>query len=157
MNNRHNRPVFFIDIAVPRDIDPKINRLPNAYVYDIDDLNGIVKENISERNKEALKGERIVDEAVIQFRQWYDNLSVVPTIVDLRGKIEAIATAEVEKAMKSLTDVNDKDRKTINKMVNALVNKILHDPTLLLKNAGNQNDKPVLVDLTRKLFNLDDN
>ena len=81
---RRNRPIFFIDIAVPRNIDPEINRLTNSYVYDIDDLKGVIDESIENRNKEAIKGERIVDEAVIGFRQWYDNLDVVPTIVALR-------------------------------------------------------------------------
>jgi glutamyl-tRNA reductase len=80
--------LFFIDIAVPRDIDPEINRINNAYVYDIDDLKGIVDENIEDRNREAMKARRIIDEAVIGFRRWYDTLAVVPTIVSLRDKVE---------------------------------------------------------------------
>jgi len=86
---RRSRPLFFIDIAVPRDIDPEINRLDNSYVYDIDDLKGIIEENIEDRQKEAVKGERIIDEAVIRFREWHETLDVVPTIVALRGKLEA--------------------------------------------------------------------
>jgi len=155
MNHRRNRPIFFIDIAVPRDIDPKINRLPNAYVYDIDDLKGIVEENLSERNKEAVKGERIVDEAVINFRQWYESLSITPTIVALRQKIDTIAKFEVNRTLKSLNHLSENDSKVINKMANAIVNKILHDPTLFLKNNGYQGDKSVSLDITRRLFNLD--
>jgi len=83
LKSRKNRPLFFIDIAVPRDIEPKINKLGNVYVYDIDDLKSVVDENIEDRQREAIKGERIVDEAVIQFHQWYDSLEVVPTIVSL--------------------------------------------------------------------------
>lgn len=156
MSSRRNRPIFFIDIAVPRDIDPQINRLPNAYVYDIDDLKDIVEDNLAQRDKEAMKGERIVDEAVINFRQWYDSLSVVPTIVALRQKVDAIAKAEVNKTLKSLNHLSDDDYKAINRMTNAIVNKLLHDPTLFLKNNGHQGDKSASLAITRRLFNLDE-
>lgn len=155
MNSRRNRPIFFIDIAVPRDIDPQINRLSNAYVYDIDDLKGIVEENLAERNKEAMKGERIVDEAVISFRHWYESLAITPTIVALRQKVDTIAKAEVNKTLKSLDHLSENDSKAIDRMANAIVNKILHDPTLFLKNNGYQGDKSVSLDITRRLFNLD--
>jgi glutamyl-tRNA reductase len=155
MNSRRNRPIFFIDIAVPRDIDPQINRLSNAYVYDIDDLKGIVEENLAERNKEAMKGERIVDEAVINFRQWYESLNITPTIVALRQKVDTIAKAEVNRTLKSLDHLSENDSKAIDRMANAIVNKILHDPTLFLKNNGYQGDKSVSLDITRRLFNLD--
>jgi glutamyl-tRNA reductase len=155
MSSRRNRPIFFIDIAVPRDIDPQINRLPNSYVYDIDDLKDIVDDNLTQRNKEAMKGECIVDEAVINFRQWYDSLSVVPTIVALRQKVDAIAKAEVNKTLKSLNHLSDNDSKAINRMTNAIVNKLLHDPTLFLKNNGHQGDKSASLAITRRLFNLD--
>jgi len=98
---RRNRPIFFIDIAVPRDIDPQVNRLSNSYVYDIDDLQGVIDENIEDRQKEAIKGERIVDEAVIQFRDWSASLEVVPTIVALRNKLESIAETEIKKTLQS--------------------------------------------------------
>ncbi|MGD9223324.1 MAG: glutamyl-tRNA reductase, partial [Desulfobacteraceae bacterium] len=97
MRSRRNRPIFFIDIAVPRDIDPGINTLNNAYVYDIDDLKSVVDENIQDRNKEAVKAERIIDEAVIHFGHWVQNLGVVPTIKALRTKVNAVAQAEIQK------------------------------------------------------------
>lgn len=155
MSSRRNRPIFFIDIAVPRDIDPEINRMPNSYVYDIDDLTDIVEENIVERNKEAMKGERIVDEAVVNFQKWYDNLEVVPTIVALRQKVDAIAKAEVNKTIKSLNHLSDNDCKAVNRMANAIVNKVLHDPTLFLKSNGSQEGTSVSLDVTRRLFNLE--
>jgi glutamyl-tRNA reductase len=155
MSSRRNRPIFFIDIAVPRDIDPEINRLANSYVYDIDDLTGVVEENIVERNKEAMKGERIVDEAVVNFQKWYDNLEVVPTIVALRQKVDAIAKAEVNKTIKSLNHLSDNDCKAVNRMANAIVNKVLHDPTLFLKSNGSQGGTSVSLDVTRRLFNLE--
>jgi glutamyl-tRNA reductase len=154
--SRHNRPLFFIDIAVPRDIDPEINRLPNSYVYDIDDLQGIVDENIEDRNKEAIKGERIIDEAVINFRHWYENLEVTPTIVELRKKIENIAKGELEKTQQTLKHLSPDDLNAISRMTNAMVNKMLHDPTMLLKSNEQHQDKSVYLDVTRKLFKLDE-
>ncbi len=154
MKERRNRPVFFIDIAVPRDIDPELNRLTNVYVYDIDDLNGIVDENIEDRSREAIKGERIVDEAAIRFRQWLENLSVVPTIKALREKVENITRAELDKTRGSQR-FSPEQEAAIERMTTAMVNKILHDPTLLLKTAGCYADKSQHIDLTRKLFKLD--
>ena len=156
MRSRRNRPIFFIDIAVPRDIDPDINRLNNAYVYDIDDLKGVIEENIKDRNKESIKGERIVDEAVISFKQWFESLDVVPTIVALRNKIDTIARSEIDKTLRSLNHFSDNDRQAIHRMTNSLINKILHDPTLFLKNNGCHGDRFAYIDLTRKLFKLDD-
>ncbi len=156
MRSRRNRPLFFIDIAVPRDIDPDINRLNNAYVYDIDDLKGVIEENIKDRNKESIKGERIVDEAVISFKHWLEGLSAVPTIVALRDKIDIIARTEVNKTLQSLNHLSDNDRQAIHRMTNALINKILHDPTLFLKNNGCHGDRFAYIDLTRKLFKLND-
>ena len=155
MPGRRNRPLFFIDIAVPRDIDPEINKLNNTYVYDIDDLNGVVDENIDDRNREAIKGERIIDEAVISFRRWYDSLDVVPTIVALRNKIDVIATAEIEKTMHAM-NIADSEREALYRMKNALINKIMHNPTLLLKRDGCHGNNSVYIDVTRKLFNLDE-
>jgi glutamyl-tRNA reductase len=156
MRRRRNRPVFFIDIAVPRDIDPELNRLSNTYVYDIDDLKSVVDENVADRAKEAVRAERLVDEAVIRFRQWYESLSAVPTIVALRNKMETIIKKEMEKTFQSFNHISDEDRKAINKMTNALVNKILHDPTLFLKRNGFHGNKDIYLDATRKLFNLDE-
>ncbi len=156
MRARKNRPIFFIDIAVPRDIDPDINRLNNAYVYDIDDLEGIIDDNIEERKKEAIKGERIVDEAVIRFRQWIESLEVVPTIVALRNKMEAIAQSEIEKTTRLLKNVSDNDKCAIKKMSDTIINKILHDPTIYLKKNNCTGEKSNDINITRKLFNLDE-
>jgi glutamyl-tRNA reductase len=157
MKSRRNRSLFFIDIAVPRDIDPDINRINNAYVYDIDDLKGIVDENIEDRNREALKAQRIIDEAVIGFRKWFDTLKVVPTIVSLRGKVESMARQELEKTLVSLSHLSESDKRTIERMTGALVNKILHEPTDYLKKDGCRGNKSVALDITRKLFKLEEN
>ncbi len=154
MRGRKNRPIFFIDIAVPRDIDPEINRIDNAYVYDIDDLNGVIAENIEDRKREALKAQRIIDEAVIQFRQWIDTLAVVPTIVLLRNKMEMIAQAELKKTLQTLNHLSQEDCQALNKMMSSLVNKMLHDPTMLLKSTESHWDTQSYLDLIRKLFKL---
>ncbi|MDY6838032.1 MAG: glutamyl-tRNA reductase [Thermodesulfobacteriota bacterium] len=156
MRARKNRPLFFIDIAVPRDIDPEINRINNVYVYDIDDLNNAIQENIDERQQEALRGERLVDGAVIQFRRWFQGLDVVPTIVDLRAKVEEIRQRELKKTFAALNSVSEEDRAAIDRLTAALVNKILHDPTIFLKQSGYKERKPLYVDITRRLFNLDE-
>ena len=152
---RRSRPLFFIDIAVPRDIDPGINRLSNSYLYDIDDLKDVVEENIEDRQQEAVKAERIVDEAVINFRQWHTSLDVVPTIIALRNKVESIAQAEIKKTLQS-NKFPDSGAEALNKMAGSLVNKILHDPTVFLKKNGMLSDRSLYIDAVRKLFKLDD-
>ena len=152
---RRSRPLFFIDIAVPRDIDPAVNRLSNSYVYDIDDLKGVVDENMEDRQQEAVKAERIVDEAVIKFRQWHVSLDVVPTIVALRNKVQSITEAEIQKTLQS-NKFPDSGAAALNKMAGSLINKILHDPTIFLKKNGMQADRSLYIDAVRKLFKLDE-
>ena len=152
---RRNRPIFFIDIAVPRDIDPRVNRLTNSYVYDIDDLQGVIEENIEDRQREAIKGERIVDEAVIRFREWYASLEVVPTIVALRSKLESIAESEIKKTLQS-NKIPESSIGAIQKMAGSLINKIMHDPMVYLKKDSMPGDKSNHIDTVRKLFNLDE-
>lgn len=156
IRRRRNRPLFFIDIAVPRDIDPEIHRLPNSYVYDIDDLKSVIEENIEDRNKEALKGKRLVEEAVIKFNQWYTSLEAVPTIVDLKHKLETIARNEAEKTLQAFSHFSEQDKKAVYRMTEAVVKKIMHDPATLLKSNGTHRDKAIYLDITRKLFKLDE-
>ena len=156
MKQRRHSPLFFIDIAVPRDIDPEINRLDNTYVYDIDDLKGIIEENLEDRRKEAAKAERIIDEAVIRFREWYDNLEVIPTIVALRSKMEGIAVAELEKTLQTLRHMPDTDRLAMARMMQSTINKIMHHPTRLLKSDSSHINKSAYLDFARRLFKLDE-
>jgi glutamyl-tRNA reductase len=152
---RRSRPIFFIDIAVPRDIDPEINRLDNAYVYDIDDLKGIIEDNIEDRQKEAIKGERIIDEAVIRFREWHESLDVVPTIVALRAKLEAMADLEIKRTVQAQR-MSAEDAQALQRMMGSFINKILHDPTIYLKRDGMLADRSLHLDTIRKLFKLDE-
>ncbi|MFZ5562430.1 MAG: glutamyl-tRNA reductase [Thermodesulfobacteriota bacterium] len=156
MRGRRNNPIFFIDIAVPRDIDPEINRVANAYVYDIDDLKTVIDENVKQRQQEAIRAERIVDEAVLTFRAWYESLDVVPTIVSLREKVADMAHAEAAKTLGSaLKHLPAQDRETVHKMTDAIVNKLLHDPTTFLKQIEEKKDKTRYLDIIRRLFKLE--
>lgn len=155
IRSRRNRPIFFIDIAVPRDIDPEVNWLTNTYVYDIDDLKGVIDENIEDRQREAIKGERIVDEAVIRFREWYDGLDVVPTIIALRKKMETILEAEIKKTFQTNKMIEPKAN-ALQKMTDSIINKVLHDPTVFLKKNGMRDDTTLYIDIVRKLFKLDE-
>lgn len=152
---RKNRPLFFIDIAVPRDIDPEVNRLDNAYVYDIDDLKGVIDENIEDRQKEAVKGERIIDEAVVRFREWHEGLDVVPTIVSLRQKLDAMAEAEIRRTLHG-NALPPESAPALSRMMAAFINKVLHEPTVFLKHDGMQANKALYLDAVRKLFKLDE-
>lgn len=156
MRHRRNRPLFFIDIAVPRDVDPLVNQINNAYVYDIDDLKEVVDENIEDRRREAVKAERMVEEAVIQFRRWFDSQGVVPTIKALHAKVRAVAEAEVRKTLGQLGRLEPEERQAIERMGEAMVKKILHDPTQYLKGNGCHGDRALYLDVARKLFKLDE-
>jgi glutamyl-tRNA reductase len=156
MRGRRNRPLFFIDIAVPRNIDPAVNELNNVYLYDIDDLKGVIDSNKADRRREAVRAERMIEEAVIQFRLWQEGLEVVPTIKALRTKIEAVAQSELQRTLGHMAHLSAEDRQAMEKMVHATINKILHDPTQYLKNNGCQGDRSQSLDFARKLFRLDE-
>nr|WP_320115176.1 glutamyl-tRNA reductase [uncultured Desulfuromonas sp.] len=155
LRQRKQRPMFFIDIAVPRDIDPRVNDINNAYLYDVDDLQGVVNANLKERKKEAAAAEEIIEHEIGQFRHWLGGLDVVPTIVALRRKVDEMRQAEVEKTFANLKHLTDKDRKAIAAMSNALINKILHPPTRVLKQAQKDNDAQPYVDALQTLFDLE--
>lgn len=154
LKRRKNRPMFLIDIAVPRDIDPKVNKLDNAYLYDVDDLQGVVQANLKERQKEAGKAEAIVEQEIGQFYQWLGNLEVKPTIIALRRKLEEIRQQELDKTFGNLKDLSAGQRKSIEAMTGAIINKILHQPTSILKRTQNDTSGEDYVDAVRTLFDL---
>ncbi|NTV42223.1 MAG: glutamyl-tRNA reductase [Syntrophobacteraceae bacterium] len=156
MRERRNRPLFFIDIAVPRDVDPKINDLDNVYLYDIDDLQGIVDLNRDQREKEAERAEHIIAEETLKFRAWLRTLGVVPTIVALRNKAETIRCNELQKTLSHLPHLTDRDRESIELLTQSIVKKILHDPILFLKKKSERDTMQTCVDYTQQLFNLED-
>jgi glutamyl-tRNA reductase len=155
MRQRRNRPLFLIDIAVPRDLDPGLNDLDNVYLYGIDDLQHVVEINKAERDKEAVQAERIVTEETLKFMLWLGAMEVTPTIVAIREKADAIRRAELEKTMAGLVNLSDKEKKSIDKMSAAMMNKILHHPIVYLKQDDSHKDKKVKLAMIRKSFNLD--
>jgi len=156
MRARMNRPLFFIDIAVPRDLDPQLNELDNVYLYDIDDLSSVVEDNKSERDKEAVKATRIVDEETLKFEHWFAGLAVTPTIQALKEKMDEIGRMELARTLAKMPDMPDPERKSMEKMVAAITTKILHDPLMYLKGescAGRDNND-LKVTTVRELFGL---
>jgi glutamyl-tRNA reductase len=154
MKQRRQRPLFFIDIAVPRDIDPKINTLDNVYLYDIDDLQSIVAQNMAERKQEAVQAERIVQEECIKFCSWLKGLETVPTIVALRKKMEDILAGEWKKAELHLQGLTEEQKKVMERLTCSVINKVLHDPITFLKEPGHDDHPEIKIDRIQKIFKL---
>ncbi len=155
MRARKNRPLFFIDIAVPRNVEPQVNAIDNVFVYDIDDLKGIVDFNMGQRKGEAVKAERMVDEEVIKFSEWLRTLDVVPTIRALKDKCEKICRSELKKTLSALGDLTPQQRECVENLTISITKKILNDPILFLKRKEARASRDVYLDVTRKLFDLD--
>ncbi len=155
IKERKNRPMFLIDISVPRNIDPAINSIDNIYLYNVDDLQGVVEANLKERAKEAKEAEKIIDEEIEKFYRWIKSLDVVPTIVALKKKMEEIRKGEVEKAISGMNGLQGKDILVLDAMTKAIVNKIIHDPVTHLKKEANKVEGDFYIEAARRLFDLD--
>ena len=153
---RRGRPLFLIDLAVPRDLDPTINELDGCYLYDIDDLEAVVAESLGARRREAATAERIVAEEAEQFRTWQASLDVVPAIASLRARAEEIRQGELAKAEARLGDLSDAERRAVESVTAQIVNKLLHLPTIRMKEAAAAADGVVYADAVRHLFGLED-
>jgi glutamyl-tRNA reductase len=155
LRRRKNRLLFLIDIAVPRDIDPAVGEIDNVYLYNIDNLQEIVDGNLQIRKKEAEKAEAIIDEEVTNYREWYNTLEVVPTIVSLREKMEGIIRGELAKSGAWMENLTEEERKNIEGLANSIINKILHDPITGLKEESRENGALPYIAAIRRLFGLD--
>ena len=154
MKERKQRSVFIIDISVPRNIDPEINDLDNVYLYNIDDLQGVVDVNVSERGKEAEKAEKIIEEEIETFLKWQSSLDSVPTIVALREKAEEIKREELDRLLNKISNLDEKEKKAIEYMATAIVNKLIHPPTAALKESSE--DRDILTATIRRLYGIND-
>jgi len=154
MRERRNKPLFFIDIAVPRDVDPRVNEIDNVYVYDIDDLEGVIDHNREERRNQARMAEHIINEETIKFNNWMNSLSAVPTIVSVREKAERIRRNELRKTFSQLPDLSDSEKEAIETLTASIIKKLLHDPIVFLKKKAQRNAQATYMDLTQQLFNL---
>ena len=156
IHKRKNKPIFFIDIAVPRDIEPEVNDLENVYLYDIDDLQVVVAANMKEREKEAENAMNFIRHEVTKFNNWIESLDAVPTIVEIRKNAEVIRKEEIEKTLKKIPHLSEDDKQIIHQMSGSMINKILHKPTIKLKQKSQSQDGHVYLKAIRHLFHLDD-
>lgn len=157
LRDRKQKPIFFIDIAVPRDIEPTVNDIENAYLYNMDDLQQVVNQNIQDREIEARKAEAIVEEEVTKFVHWYRTLDVTPTIVALRKKFDEIRKKELEKTLSLHPNLSDKEKKSLEALTSAIINKILHEPLSLLKKNTENGGAELYLDTLQTLFGLSEN
>jgi glutamyl-tRNA reductase len=153
---RKNRPMFFIDIAVPRDIDPAVNELDNVYLYDIDDLRHVVEENRKAREREAVLAETIIAHEVEDVLKWFDEQQVVPAVIRLRRKAETIRHQELEKLFSKLGPLSESERQAIEAMSSSIINKLLHTPIVRLKQESQAKGGGRYLQALRDLFSLDD-
>ena len=156
IRKRKNNPLFFIDIAVPRDIDPEVNTIDNVYLYDIDDLQEVAEANIKDRLQEARRAEAIVATEVEKFCRWYESLEVVPTIVSLQEKMEKMRKKELAKTLAALPRLSATEQRAMEALSQAIINKILHGPITQLKKTGHDSEGEAYVDMVKKLFQLDE-
>ncbi len=152
---RRRRPLFLIDIGVPRNVDPGVDELDNAYLYDIDDLQGVAAANVEERRRESLGGERIVLEEQERFLGWMVALQAVPTIRHLRARAEQVRTSEVQQSLTKL-GLDDAQREGVDALTRAIVNKILHPPLARLGAQTEREEGLAVLEEARALFGLDD-
>jgi glutamyl-tRNA reductase len=156
IKDRRHKPIFMIDISNPRNIEPEVDKVDNVYLYDIDDLQSKVDVNTGGRAKEAERAEELVIQEVETYLQWERGLDAVPTIVDLREKVEDFRRREVEKTLASLNGITDDQRRAVDIMSQAIVNKLLHAPIVVLKQAAAATGaEDNTISVARRLFNLD--
>jgi len=155
LSRRRNRPMFFIDIAVPRDIDPEMNKLDGIFVYDIDDLQQVVASHVSDRKLEADRAEAIVENEVEKFLARLQTLDVVPTIVSLQEHLETVRQAEIDRVRGRLGSLTPEQEMAVDTLTKGIINKIMHTPITTLKTAARESSEATtVIDLVRKLFNL---
>ncbi|MCG6921853.1 MAG: glutamyl-tRNA reductase [Acidobacteria bacterium] len=151
---KRNRPLFLIDIAVPRDIEPEAARVKGVFLYDLDDLRSVAEANLRERRKEAASAEAILEEEIGAFLEWRRSLDVVPLLVELRSRADEIRRAEVDKARRRLGPLTPEQEKALDAVTSGIVNKLLHSPTVELKRMAGNRHHTEHVGLIRKLFGL---
>ncbi|HMF92304.1 MAG TPA: glutamyl-tRNA reductase [Candidatus Angelobacter sp.] len=151
---RKNRPVFFIDIAVPRNVAPEVNKVDGLFVYDVDDLQSIASKNTAERKREAERAEKIIDLEVDRFASRMKSLEVVPTILSLQEYCETIRQAEIDRIRGRLGQISPDQEAAIEAMSRAIINKLLHTPITTLKSSAAHPEAATIHEMIRRIFNL---
>ena len=154
MHGRRGRPLFFIDIAVPRDVEPGVDALTDVYRYDIDDLKQVVDSNLRERAREAQRAEALIEREVGKFLARLGDVEVIPTIVSLRARLEEIRVGEVKRTLARLPEATPETRAAIEALSTAMVNKILHAPITKLRESSRQGAGRSWLELVHELFAL---
>jgi glutamyl-tRNA reductase len=152
---KRKKPLFFIDIAVPRDIEPAVNGLDNAFLYNMDDLEDIVASNIGLRQREAVRVEGWIANECMAFQNWLDTLGVVPVIRALREKALQIQADAMTKIERKLPDLTEQQRRVINKQTKSIINQMMHDPIMRMKELASTEEKEVALRLFQQLFALE--
>jgi glutamyl-tRNA reductase len=154
LGGRKNRPLLILDIAVPRDVEPSVREVPNVFLYDIDALEGLVRENLERRRREIPRVETIIREEMELFYRWYGGLEVTPVIRELREHYERVRDRELEKALPRFCE---KDREQVEALTRSLVNKLLHEPTMAIRELPRSGAGTLArMELVRRLFGLGD-
>ncbi|HEY0566466.1 MAG TPA: glutamyl-tRNA reductase [Terriglobales bacterium] len=153
-HKRRNRPMFFIDIAVPRDVEPQMNKVEGMFVYDIDDLQQVVASNRADRTREAQRAEQIIAGEVQRFRERLHELDVVPTIVSLQDSMEMLRQAEIDRVRGRLGTLSPEQEQAIEALTRGIINKVLHTPITALKSAAKTQKSESIIDMVEHLFNL---
>ena len=149
-----NHPIYMVDIAVPRDIDPEVSEVPGVHVWDIDDIKEMAETNLARRNAEVGRVRTIVQEELDNFMSWLGALAIVPTITNLRQHADAIRRAELSRTIHALGEVSEREARLLEDLTSRIINKLLHEPTLRLKEAASSTDAGRYAEVVRHLFSL---
>lgn len=153
---RKGDPLFMVDIAVPRDLDPSIGDVPNIFLYDIDDLQGIVQANMAERERAANEIMAMIHDEIIQFKDWFNTLGVVPVISALRKKASSIQEETMMSIENKMPNLTERERKIINKHTKSIINQLLKTPILQAKELANEKDAEAQLALFQQIFGIED-
>lgn len=151
---RRNRPLFLIDIAVPRDVDPAVNELDNVYLYDVDDLEGVVEDNLHERRKSAEDAKRYIEDEVTDYQRWLESLKVAPALVHLREKLHGVGAAEYSRFRSKLGPLTPEQELQVHNLLRSVVQKILHQPIRYLKDAAGRGEAVDAVARYQEIFQI---
>ncbi|MER2114647.1 glutamyl-tRNA reductase [Solibacillus isronensis] len=153
---RKGDPLFMVDIAVPRDLDPRIGDVPNVFLYDIDDLQGIVQANLAERERAANEITAMIQEEIIQFKDWFNTLGVVPVISALRKKAATIQEETMMSIENKMPNLTERERKILNKHTKSIINQLLKTPILQAKELANEKNAEAQLALFQQIFGIED-
>lgn len=155
MPKKLKSPLFIIDIAIPRDVEPEIGELPNVFLYTIDDLQQIVSANYERRKAELPKARKIIGDEVDKFWRWYSGLQAVPLIKQLRDRAEEMRRSEVDRTLSQLGHLSDSDRSKVERLSVSLLKKLLHQPTARMRAAAEDGREHDVLEAARFLFDMD--